>query len=261
MKTVILCGGAGTRLREETEVKPKPMVAIDHRPILWHIMRGFAHHGAESFVLCLGYKGEVIKRWVHDYEWLSSDFTVRGDRSIDVHRDPADPTLSWSITCADTGAAAQTGERIHRVRHYLDSERFFVTYGDGVSDVDLGALLRFHKKHGRLATVTAVRPSSRFGELSFDGSGMVTTFQEKPQVGQGWINGGFMVFERAALERFHDSVGSLEEGVLVPLAADRQLAMYQHEGFWQCMDTHREMTLLQDLWTRGGAPWAVWRNG
>lgn len=260
MKTVILCGGAGMRLREETEVKPKPMVPIGRRPILWHIMRAYAHHGFDEFVLCLGYKGAVIKQFFYDYEWLAHDFTVRPGQPPVIHRDHEE-ALDWTVTCADTGRHADTGERIRRVRRHLDGDRFFVTYGDGVSDVDLAEVLRFHQARGKLATLVAVRPSSRFGELTVDEDGVATSFREKPQVDNGWINGGFMVFEAAALDWFKQGVGSLEDGVLVPLAEARQLAVFRHDGFWQCMDTHREMMLLQQLWDDGQAPWAVWRSG
>ena len=259
MKTVILCGGAGMRLREETEVKPKPMVRIGRHPMLWHIMRAYAHHGFDEFVLCLGYKGEVIKQWFYNYAWLAHDFTLRPGQPPVIHRD-AD-TLDWTVTCADTGRHADTGERIRRARRYIDGDRFCVTYGDGVSDVDLAEVLKFHVERGKLATVVAVRPSSRFGELTVNDVGIATSFREKPQVDNGWINGGFMVFEAAALDWFAEGVGSLEDGVLVPLAEAQQLSVYRHDGFWQCMDTHREMMLLQQLWDEGKPPWAVWRSG
>lgn len=258
MKTVILCGGAGMRLREETEVKPKPMVLVGSRPILWHIMRAYAHYGFDEFVLCLGYKGDVIKQWFYDYEWLAHDFTVRPGHPPVIHR-THDNDLDWTVTCADTGRRSDTGERIRRVRQYIGQDRFCVTYGDGVSDVNLAEVVRFHEASGKLATIVAVRPSSRFGELTVDPDGVATSFREKPQVDNGWINGGFMVFEAAALDWFKEGVGSLEDGVLVPLSEARELAVYRHDGFWQCMDTHREMVRLQELWDTGAPPWAVWR--
>lgn len=261
MKVVILCGGLGTRLREETEVKPKPMVAIGPRPIVWHIMKLYAHAGLTEFVLCLGYKGEVLKDYFLDYTVRTHDCTVHlRDGVVDVHREEADE--AWTVTLADTGVQSGTGDRIGRVRRWLDADAddiFCVTYGDGVADVDIREVIATHRRAGRLATAVAVRPSSRFGEMSIDG-GLATTFQEKPQVDAGWINGGFFVFDKRVLDRLPPGVGSLEETVLVQLARERQLAVHQHAGFWQCMDTLREMRLLQELWDQGRAPWAVWER-
>lgn len=263
MKTVILCGGLGTRLREETEVKPKPMVTISGRPILWHIMKIYAHYGHGDFVLCLGYKGNVIRDYFYHYEIQNRDFTITlGSRDIQTHGEHSE--TDWKVTLADTGEKTNTGGRIKRIGRYLGSGPFMATYGDGVADIDMDALLAFHQQHDKLATVTAVHPSSRFGELTIE-NGMVTIFREKPQVQEGWINGGFFVFERQVLDLISDDPAvnereSLEAGLLVRLAERNQLAVYQHPGFWQCMDTYREMQKLNDLWDSGRAPWAVWER-
>jgi glucose-1-phosphate cytidylyltransferase len=257
MKVVILAGGLGTRLREETEVKPKPMVEIGGRPILWHILKTYAHHGMTDFVLCLGYKGDVIRDYFVNYELRNCDVTMTlGSGAMHVHN--RHDEQGWTVTLAETGARTLTGGRVKRVARYLDGERFMVTYGDGVADIDLGALLAHHRSQGRLATVTAVRPTSRFGQLDVDGH-LAQAFHEKPQVEQGWINGGFLVFERAVLDVISGDDDSLEGGLLSRLAAQGQLAVYQHHGFWQCMDTFREMELLNSLWQSGAAPWATWR--
>jgi glucose-1-phosphate cytidylyltransferase len=257
LDVVLLCGGLGTRLREETEFRPKPMVEIGGRPIMWHIMKHYGHFGARRFVLCLGYKGEVIRDFFVNYHLRSRDLEVdlaSGDVSA-LTNGPAD---DWNVVLADTGAESQTATRIRRVLKYLRGPRFFATYGDGVSNVDLDKLLAFHKSAGRLATVTAVHPSSRFGELAI-ADGLVKNFREKPQVAEGWINGGFFVFEKAAFDRLrpNDNV-PLETGVLEALAAEGQLAVYQHHGFWQCMDTVREMQILNEMWKDGRAPWHLW---
>ncbi|HTI87230.1 MAG TPA: glucose-1-phosphate cytidylyltransferase [Alphaproteobacteria bacterium] len=257
---VILCGGLGTRLREETEFKPKPMVEIGNRPILWHIMKHYGAYGASSFVLTLGYKGDVIRDYFLNYRGHNSDF------AIDLESGNVE-TLSngfdedWRVTLAETGRDTLTGSRIRRALRYVKGNTFFATYGDGVADVDLGALLAHHRRSGKLATVTAVHPSSRYGELAIEG-GMVRTFHEKPQTTQGWINGGFLVFEKQAFDRVPPALDdvSLEQGVLESLAADGQLAVYQHPGFWQCMDTYREMQLLNELWSSGSAPWKSWTD-
>jgi glucose-1-phosphate cytidylyltransferase len=255
MKVVILAGGMGTRLREETDVKPKPMVEIGGRPILWHILKMYAHHGFQEFVVCLGYKGDVIRDYFVNYEMRNCDVTVTlGSRTMEVHNQHGEQ--GWRVTLAETGDRTLTGGRVKRVARYLDS-RFMVTYGDGVSDIDLRALLAHHEAQGRLATVTAVRPTSRFGQLDVDGH-VVQAFHEKPQVEEGWINGGFLVFEPAVLDLMEGDTESLEGGLLSKLAARRELAVYQHHGFWQCMDTFREMELLNDLWRTGAAPWAKW---
>jgi len=262
MKVVILCGGLGTRLREETDVKPKPMVEVGGRPILWHIMKLYAAQGFAEFILCLGYKGERIKEYFLSYEALNSDFTVRlGEPSrIDYHRRHAE--RDWTVTLADTGAGAQTGARIARAARYLPpgDDTFLATYGDGVADVDLGALLAFHRSQGRLATVTGVRPPSRFGELILEGS-RVAEFSEKPQGSSGRINGGFFVFDRRFLRYLSEEEACiLERGPLERAASEGQLSMYPHDGYWQCMDTLRDMQLLQREWEGGAAPWKKWKD-
>lgn len=255
MKVVILCGGLGTRLREETEFRPKPMVEIGGRPILWHIMKSYAAFGFKDFVLCLGYKGDVIRDYFLNYEIRNRDITVTlGSRDIVVHKPHSE--AGWKVTLAETGDKALTGSRLKRIAPYITEDRFMVTYGDGVSDVNIPSLRAFHKRHGRLGTVTAVRPSSRFGELSIE-DGLVKVFQEKPQVHAGWINGGFFVFEKSVLDMITDEAETLEQGLLGRLASKGQLGVYEHGGFWQCMDTFREMELLNELWRSGSAPWAA----
>jgi glucose-1-phosphate cytidylyltransferase len=257
LDVVILCGGLGTRLREETEFKPKPMVEIGGRPILWHIMKHYHHFGARNFILCLGYKGEAIRDYFLNYEINNSDVAV-DFRSGDVEMLSNGYAEDWRVVLADTGADTQTGARIKKALRYVRGDAFLATYGDGLADVDLNALLAHHHESERLATVTAVHPSSRFGELAI-ADGMVRSFQEKPQVAGGWINGGFFVFNRRAFDELTpgDNV-ALETGVLESLAGKSELAVYQHDGFWQCMDTVREMQLLNDLWNAGRAPWQSW---
>jgi glucose-1-phosphate cytidylyltransferase len=257
MKVVILAGGKGTRLREETDHKPKPMIEIGGRPILWHVMKLYAHHGFREFVICLGYKGDVIRDYFLNYEARNADVTVTlGERTVELHAVVAE--RGWKVTLAETGEETMTGGRVRRVASYLDGDEFMVTYGDGVADVDIGALLAHHRAAGRLATVTAVHPGSRFGELAIE-DGIVRVFKEKPQVHQGWINGGFFVFDRRIAEGITGDSDSLESGLLTRLAAENQLTVYQHGGFWQCMDTFREYQLLNSRWQIGDAPWAVWR--
>lgn len=257
MKVVILCGGQGTRLREHTEHLPKPLVEVGGRPILWHIMRTYAHYGFTEFVLCLGYKGWKIKEWFLDYDARIHDVTVQlGANRPKLHRPSASP--GWSITMVDTGDASMTGARIARIAEHLDGERFMVTYGDGVTDVNIRALLDFHLAHGRTGTVTGVHPPARFGELLLDGPS-VRAFSEKPQVADTWINGGFFIFERRFLNRLStDEDCILEREPLERLARDGELAAYKHDGFWRCMDTYRDWKSLNEDWARGDAPWAVW---
>jgi glucose-1-phosphate cytidylyltransferase len=255
MKVVLLAGGLGTRLAEETEIRPKPMIEIGGKPILWHIMKHYAHYGHKEFYVALGYKGEYIKRYFLDY------LSLNGSMSIDLasgkiesrNRDSED----WVINLIDTGFDTPTGSRVQRLRPLLNKEPVMVTYGDGVCDIDLDALLKFHKAHGKLATVTAVRPPSRFGELLFDGD-MVSKFTEKPQIHEGWINGGFLVLEPGAFDYLHEKECSLEADTLSRLSADRQLGAYKHQNFWQCMDTLRDKRLLENLWDTDRAPWKVW---
>jgi glucose-1-phosphate cytidylyltransferase len=258
MKVVILAGGVGTRLREETEYKPKPMVEVGGRPLLWHIMKIYAHYGHTEFIVCLGYKGDVIRDYFLNYEVRNRDFTVSlGSHEVEIHS--LHEESGWRVTLAETGEKTNTGGRLQRVSQYIGGATFMATYGDGVADVDIDRLLSFHRRHGMAATVTAVRPSSRFGELSIERD-VVTVFREKPQVHQGWINGGFFVFEPFVLEMIEGDGESLETGLLAKLAARRELAVYQHEGFWQCMDTYREMQQLNGLWESNAAPWLVWRR-
>ena len=257
LETVILCGGQGTRLREETEFKPKPMVEIGGKPILWHIMKHYSHFGVRRFILCLGYKGQIIRDYFLSYHLQGKDLTVDCKTgAVSSLSNGVDD--DWEIVLADTGEDTLTGTRIQKVLKYLKGQRFFATYGDGVADVDLHRLMRCHTANSRQATVTAVHPSSRFGELSI-AEGMVQAFNEKPQVSDGWINGGYFVFERRAFDGLDPSRNApLETGVLEQLADRHQLSVYQHDGFWQCMDTYREMQLLNGLWQDGKAAWKVW---
>jgi glucose-1-phosphate cytidylyltransferase len=260
MRVAILAGGAGTRLAEETDTRPKPMVEIGGEPILWHIMRHYAHYGFCDFVLGLGYRGEYIKRYFLDRTTLSGNLTVDMDRRT-VSRNmtgwPADPDPSWRIELIETGVATQTGGRIKRLQPLLHDGTFMLTWGDGVSDVDLSALLAFHRSHGRLATVTAVRPPSRFGQLDLDGD-RVSDFVEKPQLEQGWINGAFFVLEPGVFDYIDGDETVWEAEPMERLAHDGQLMAYRHRSFWQCMDTIRDKRLLEQLWAEGVAPWRVW---
>ncbi len=253
IKTVILCGGLGTRLSEETSIKPKPMVEIGGRPILWHIMKIYERHGFNDFMLALGYKGELIKDYFLNYHARLSDLTVHLKNG---QVDYSNPTAEdWRVSLIDTGASTMTGGRLLRLKPHLQSSgTFMLTYGDGVSDVDLTALLAFHRSHGRLATVTAVRPPVRFGELSIE-KNRVTKFQEKPQAGEGWINGGFFVFEPSVFDFIPDDSTLLEREPLEQLAEKGELMVYQHPGYWQCMDTVRDKATLEDLWVNNKAPW------
>jgi glucose-1-phosphate cytidylyltransferase len=257
MRVAILAGGLGTRLREETEFRPKPMVEVGGRPILWHIMKIFAAHGHQDFIICLGYKGDAIRDYFLNYETRNCDFTIRlGSREVEINACHAE--RGWRVTLAETGDMTMTGGRVRRIAPYLSGHAFMVTYGDGVADIDLSRLLAFHRARGKLATVSAVRPLSRFGELGIS-DGMVSVFREKPQIHDGWINGGFFVFEPQVLDLITDDDEPLEAGLLARLARDGQLAVYQHEGFWQCMDTYREAQMLNEMWNTGKAPWVVWR--
>ena len=255
MKAVILAGGLGTRLAEETEVRPKPMVEIGGRPILWHILKHYSHHGINEFVIALGYKGDVIKQFFRDYQALNGDMSIDiRDGKVARHLEPLE---AWTVHLIDTGLETNTGGRVRRLRSWLQDGPFMLTYGDGVCSVDLGELLAFHRRCGRMATVTAVRPPARFGGLIFDGD-LVAEFTEKPQIGEGWINGGFMVLEPDVLRYIDGDDTSLELDALEHLARERQLAAYKHEGFWQCMDTLRDKRQLEALWRERQAPWRVW---
>jgi glucose-1-phosphate cytidylyltransferase len=260
MKVVILCGGQGTRLREETEYRPKPLVDIGGRPILWHIMKLYAHHGFHDFVLCLGYRGNMIKDYFLSYEAMNNDFTICLGQKNHIVYHGAHHEQDYRVTLADTGLETMTGARIKRVERYLDGGTFMVTYGDGVSDLNIQALLAFHRSHGRLATVTTVRPISRFGILELDASGEVRHFAEKPQV-DGWASAGFFVFERQVLDYLSEDPNCvLEREPLERLAREGQLMAYRHDGFFFAMDTYREYLYLNELWNSGRAPWAVWRT-
>lgn len=253
MKTVILCGGLGTRLAEETQVRPKPMVEIGGRPILWHIMKIYELYGFRDFVLALGYKGEIVKDYFLNYHARQSDLTVNLKDGNVAYSNPT--SEDWSVTLVDTGAATQTGGRLLRLKDKLKSEgTFMLTYGDGVSDVDITSLLAFHRSHGKLATVTAVRPAARFGDLSIT-QNKVTHFEEKPQAGAGWINGGFFVFEPAVLDFIDDDATILERAPLERLAEQGELMAYEHAGYWQSMDTIRDRVALEEAWSTGNAPW------
>ena len=254
MKVVILAGGLGTRLAEETEAKPKPMVEVGEHPIVWHIMRSYAQYGFQDFYLALGYKGDVIKRYFLDHYALGGSLRVNlaSGQVEDLEKDTED----WTVQLMDTGQSTQTGGRIKRLEPYLSGETFMATYGDGVCDVDIAKVLEFHRSHGKLATVTAVRPPARFGGLVFEGD-LVREFSEKPQIGEGWINGGYFVFEPQIFDYIDGDSTPLELAPLERLAAEGQLAAYRHEGFWQCMDTIREKKLLESLWQSGKAPWKV----
>lgn len=255
---VILCGGQGTRLREETEFKPKPMVPVGDRPILWHLMKYYAHFGFKKFVLCLGYRGDYIKDYFYNYETMNSDFTVRlGKKQVVFHSSHAE---DWEVTLADTGLNAMTGARIKRVERYLDADRFCLTYGDGLSNVDLDRLMTYHESHGKLATMTAVHPPSRFGTMEFDGD-RISSFVEKPNAGEGYINGGFFVCERGVLDHLdRDDSCIFERAPLEHLASTGELMAHRHSDFWQCMDTIRDAKLLNDLWASGESPWKVWQE-
>lgn len=257
MKVVILAGGMGTRLSEETEVRPKPMVEIGGRPILWHIMKIYAAHGFKEFILALGYKGEFIKNYFINYRQLHSNLTVcLKDGLVDVHDGEAE---DWTIHLVDTGFKTETGGRIKRLASMIGNERFLLTYGDGVSNVDVCKSVAFHQQQGRLATVTAVRPPARFGGMVL-ADGHVVEFKEKPQIGEGWINGGFFVLEPQVLDYVRDDSTDWERESVEMLVAENQLSAYRHQGFWQCMDTLRDVRYLQGLWQSDDAPWKVWAS-
>lgn len=257
MKAVLLAGGLGTRLREETEYRPKPMVEVGGRPIIWHIMKTYAHYGITDFIVCLGYKGEVIRDYFLNYQTHNSDFRVELGRErhmelLDDHHE-----TGWTVTLAETGDDTMTGGRIKRIERYVaNEESFCVTYGDGIADVDIAKLIDFHNQHGKLATVTTVRPPYRFGLLEADDAGKATSFIEKPTL-DGWVNGGFFVFNRGIFDYLPEDSTVLEQTPLQQLTKDGELYTYHHTGFWQPMDTYRESQLLNDHWDKG-APWKVW---
>jgi len=256
MKAVILAGGLGTRISEETHLKPKPMVEIGGRPILWHILKIFSAHGINEFVICCGYKGYVIKEYFANYFLHMSDVTFHMRmNSMEVHHKKAEP---WEVTLVDTGKASMTGGRLRRVRDYVRDDTFCFTYGDSVADVDISALIAHHNAHGRLATVTAVQPPGRFGVLQFGDKASVSGFEEKPQGDGSWINGGFFVLEPEVIDRIEGDHTTWEQEPLRSLAAEGQLTAYRHSGFWQPMDTLRDRHHLEELWAQAKAPWKVW---
>ena len=256
MKAVILAGGLGTRLSEETATRPKPMVEIGGRPILWHIMKGYSHHGINDFVICLGYKGYIIKEYFANYFLHMSDVTMHiAENRMEIHRKTAEP---WTVTLVDTGDQSMTGGRLKRVRHHLEGEEMFaLTYGDGVSDVDVTAQIAFLRAHGKRATVTAVRPDKRFGYLALDGD-RVTAFEEKPDNEGGWINGGFFLLAPSVIDTVTGDETVWEREPLERLAREGDLQAFIHDGFWQAMDTLRDKTNLETLWASGRAPWKTW---
>ena len=259
MKVVILAGGFGTRISEESHLKPKPMVEIGDKPILWHIMKYYSAFGFNDFIICLGYKAYIIKEFFADYYLHMSDITFdfRNENKMIVHDNFAEP---WRVTLVDTGLNTMTGGRIKRVRDYVGDESFMLTYGDGVADVDIKALLEFHKKHGKIATMTAIRPSGRFGILDIEQGNAITSFREKSQEDMGLINGGFMVLEPGIFDFIEGDNTVLEREPLEKLARQRELMAFKHDGFWQCMDTQREMKKLEALWQSGNAPWKIWKD-
>lgn len=258
MKCVILAGGRGTRLREETHARPKPMLEVGERPLLWHIMKTYAHYGHSDFVVCLGYLGQVIREYFLNYEAMTNDVTVTLGSRYAVEFHELHSEQDFKVTLANTGENTMTGGRIRRVASYLGSETtFMVTYGDGLADVDISALIAFHKSHGRIATVTAAQPDSRFGILDLDENSKVTRFIEKPKL-DGWINIGFFVFEREFLDYLDGDDTVLERGPLERLAAEGQLVAFKHPGFFYSMDTFREYQLLNQMWEQEKAPWKVW---
>ena len=255
MKAVILAGGLGTRISEESHSRPKPMIEVGGRPLLWHIMKIYSAHGVNDFVICCGYKGYVIKEYFANYFLHAADVTISlQTNSVEVHNHHAEP---WRVTLVDTGETTMTGGRLRRVGDYLTDEHFYFTYGDGLSNVDISALGKFHAESGRLATVTAVLPPGRYGAVVKEGN-VVEAFAEKPRGDGGLINGGFFVLNRDVISLIKDDTSSWEEDVLPQIVAMRQLSAFEHLGFWQAMDTQRDMRLLDDLWNSGHAPWKVW---
>ncbi len=256
MKVVILAGGLGTRISEETSVRPKPMVEIGGRPILWHIMKIYSHYGFNDFVICLGFKGYVIKEYFSNYFLHMSDVTFdMRSNTMEVHQRYAEP---WKVTLVDTGNDSMTGGRVKRIAPYVGDETFMLTYGDGVADVDIASLVAFHRSHGRPATVTSTQPSGRFGALDIRTDGQVAAFQEKPAGDGSWINGGFFVLEPSIFERIAGDATVFEKEPLEGMARDGQLMSWKHTGFWQPMDTLRDKNLLEELWASGSAPWKLW---
>jgi glucose-1-phosphate cytidylyltransferase len=257
MKVVILCGGLGTRLREETEFRPKPMVPIGGQPILWHIMKGFAARGHKDFILCLGYKGDVIKEYFRNYHWNTSDVTLKLGAHPEVRYHTNHDEEDWTVTMLDTGLQTQTGGRLKRALEFVEDENFLMTYGDGLTNSDTNAAIDQHEKSGCVATLTAIQPSGRFGELEIQDN-RVSAFHEKPETEDTFINGGFFVFHRRVGDYLEGNDCILEHEPLERLAREGQMDAYRHRGYWQCMDTYREQQMLEKLWQSGEAPWKIW---
>lgn len=255
MKVALLAGGLGTRIREETEFRPKPMVFVGGKPILWHIMDRYAASGFNRFVVCAGYRGEIIREYFREFQSMSSDFTVKLGAKQEIQYHDQFEEQGWEVTVTDTGEKTMTGGRLFKARRFLEDDTFLCTYGDGLADVDLKKLIEFHKSHGKIATITAVRPVSRFGVLDLSTSNVVNQFREKPQA-DGWINAGFFIFNKSIFN-YLDENSILENEPLAALASENQLMAYRHEGFWQPMDTFRELTILNELWDSGQAPWSA----
>jgi glucose-1-phosphate cytidylyltransferase len=259
-KVVILCGGKGTRIREETEFRPKPMVEVGHKPILWHIMKRYSYYGFNDFVLCLGYKGEMIKEYFLNYEIMNSDFTIdlgSKRKNIQIHDSHAKDR--WRVTLADTGLTSMTGARLKRIKPYIETDNFMMTYGDGVANIDLNKLLEFHWSHKKIATITGVRPPSRFGELVIH-KNKVSEFSEKPQIREGYINGGFFVFNRKVFTYLSDNENCIfEREPLERLSNDGELMIFAHNDYWHCMDTLRDLDVLEEEWKKKNPPWKVWK--
>jgi len=260
MKVVILCGGQGTRMREETEFRPKPLVLVGERPVLWHIMKLFSHAGLREFVLCLGYRGNMIKEYFLNYEAMTNDFTICLGKQNSIRYHDEHQEQDFCVSLAETGLETMTGGRLKRIMRYIDGDTFMLTYGDGLADVDIGALLAFHRAHGKIGTVTTVPPVSRFGILDVEGDSRVSKFAEKP-VAKGWASAGFFVFNREIFDYLEGESDDcvLERGPLEKLAADGELMAYRHEGFFFAMDTYREYRYLNELWASGKAPWKIWQ--
>ena len=258
MKAVILCGGKGTRLREETEYRPKPMVQIGNKPILWHIMKIYSSYGINDFVICLGYKGHIIKEYFLNYEMMNNDITIQlgNHKSVEIHGNHDE--TDWNVTLVDTGEETQTGGRVKKIEKYINEDKFMLTYGDGVADINIKDLLKYHESHGKIGTMTSVHPPSRFGELTIVRN-QITNFTEKPQTQEGKISGGFFVFNKEFFNYLTDDDNCyLEKAPLENLAKDGELMSYSCDDFWQCVDTYRELELLNDLWKNNRAPWKVW---
>lgn len=257
MKVVILAGGCGTRISEESVIRPKPMVEIGENPIIWHIMKIYSHYGFDDFIICCGYKGHMIKEYFTDYYIHQSDITVDlADNHVEIHKSESEP---WKITMVNTGLDTNTAGRVLKIRKYLAQEPFMLTYGDGVSDVNIEKLLQFHRSHGKIATITAAKPAGRFGALGLNGN-MVENFREKSKNDEAWVNIGFSVFEPELFDYLGDGNSMLETEPYEKLAADQQMMAYKHQGFWSPMDTMRDKIVLEDLWNRGEAPWKIWKD-